>query len=75
MTATQSPLQVAVVGCGGRSRSSHLPLLSEFADVQVVGSSASDGAMVATLRVSRADVAALIEAESSGSLRLAGRPA
>jgi len=46
-----------------------------IADVQVVGSSASDGAMVATLRVSRADVAALIEAESSGSLRLAGRPA
>ena len=42
--------------------------------VQVVGSSTADGAMVATLRVSSADVAALIEAESSGSLRLAGRP-
>jgi Flp pilus assembly protein CpaB len=42
--------------------------------VQVVGSSATDGVMVATLRVSSRDVAALIEAESSGSLRLAGRP-
>src|SRR5437870_12557321 len=31
-----SRLQVAVVGCGGRSRRSHLPLLMEFADVQVV---------------------------------------
>ena len=34
--AKQPPLQVAVVGCGGRSRSSHLPLLKEFADAQVV---------------------------------------
>src|SRR6185369_1602596 len=31
-----SPLRIAVVGCGGRSRSSHLPLLTEFADAQVV---------------------------------------
>jgi pilus assembly protein CpaB len=43
--------------------------------VQVVESSTTDGAMVATLRVSSADVASLIAAESSGSLRLAGRPA
>jgi Flp pilus assembly protein CpaB len=42
--------------------------------VEVVGSSAADGVMVATLRVSSADVASLIAAESSGSLRLAGRP-
>ena len=41
--------------------------------VQVVGSSATDGVMVATLRVSSGDVAALIEAESSGSLRLAAQ--
>jgi pilus assembly protein CpaB len=45
-----------------------------IAGVQVVGSSTADGAMVATLRVSSGDVAALIEAESSGGLRLAGRP-
>jgi len=31
-----SLLRIAVVGCGGRSRSSHLPLLTEFADAQVV---------------------------------------
>ena len=42
--------------------------------VEVVGSSAADGVMVATLRVSSADVGSLIAAESSGSLRLAGRP-
>ena len=42
--------------------------------VRVVGSSAAEGVMVATLRVSSADVASLIAAESSGSLRLAGRP-
>lgn len=42
--------------------------------VEVVGSSAADGVMVATLRVSSADVASLIAAESAGSLRLAGRP-
>jgi predicted dehydrogenase len=36
VAATSSPLRVAVVGCGGRSRSSHLPLLTEFADVQVI---------------------------------------
>jgi len=53
-------------------RPPHIRLVIE--GVQVVGSSAADGAMVATLRVSSADVAALIEAESSGSLRLAGRP-
>src|SRR5438034_339118 len=34
--AIRSSLHVAVVGCGGRSRSSHLPLLAEFAEVQVV---------------------------------------
>jgi len=42
-------------------------------DVRVVGSSSTDGAMVATLRVSSADVAVLIEAESAGGL--VGRPA
>jgi virulence factor len=36
MTSPRSPLQVAVIGCGGRSRSSHLPLLTEFADTQVI---------------------------------------
>jgi len=45
-----------------------------IAGVQVVGSSSADGAMAATLRVSTGDVAALIEAESSGGLRLAVRP-
>lgn len=53
-------------------RPPHIRLV--IAGVQVVGSSTADGAMVATLRVSSGDVAALIEAESSGSLRLAGRP-
>jgi len=34
--ATKSPLQVAVVGCGGRSRSSHLPILTAFPDIRLV---------------------------------------
>jgi Flp pilus assembly protein CpaB len=44
-----------------------------LADVLVVASSRSDGATVATLRVGSRDVAALIEAESQGSLRLVTR--
>src|SRR5438034_1916001 len=31
-----SPLRVAVVGCGGRSRSSHLPFLRAAEDVELV---------------------------------------
>jgi Flp pilus assembly protein CpaB len=44
-----------------------------LADALVVASSRSDGATVATLRVGSRDVAALIEAESQGSLRLVTR--
>ncbi|MDX6524418.1 MAG: Chaperone for flagella basal body P-ring formation [Gaiellales bacterium] len=44
-----------------------------LADALVVASSRSDGASVATLRVGSRDVAALIEAESQGSLRLVTR--
>lgn len=44
-----------------------------LADALVVASSRADGATVATLRVGSQDVAALIEAESQGSLRLVAR--
>ncbi|HYW29189.1 MAG TPA: hypothetical protein VE824_05220 [Gaiellales bacterium] len=41
----------------------------------VVSSSRSDGVTTATLRVARADVPVVIEAEGRGSLRLVGRGA
>src|ERR1051326_5293481 len=30
------PLRIAVIGCGGRSRASHLPIFSEGRDVKLV---------------------------------------
>ncbi|HET8806704.1 MAG TPA: SAF domain-containing protein [Gaiellales bacterium] len=44
-----------------------------LADALVIASRTVDGAAVATLRVPARDVAALIQAESAGSLRLVGR--
>jgi len=46
-----------------------------LADVLVVGARTSDGAAVATLRLPPGDVAAVVDAERRGSLRLAVRTA